>query len=184
MIRQTGGFSLGATSTKSSPASRARDNASSVGIMPSWAPSAEITRIGVIRICSLIRCCFSMAHVPGIGSPGTNAVRTGRTRAMSPRAARQNGLLRPQGRQCSWEKSPSIPSGALPRQATLSHWDCQAVFGSPWHILPGPPNTPRPITEGPPGRWRRSENASRAHGQRPILRATYQVSPSLFPPVG
>ncbi len=67
MIRQTGGFSLGATSTRSSPASRARFSASSVGMMPNWPPSAEITRIGVIRICSLMRCCFSMAHDSGRG---------------------------------------------------------------------------------------------------------------------
>lgn len=63
MIRHTGGFSLGATSTRSRPDSRARARASSVGMMPSWAPSAEITRIGEIRICSLMRCCFSMASV-------------------------------------------------------------------------------------------------------------------------
>ena len=61
IILQTGGRSLGATSTKSRPAVRASDNASSVGIIPSWAPSALMTRIGEIRICSLMRCCFSMA---------------------------------------------------------------------------------------------------------------------------
>lgn len=61
MILHTGGRSLGATSTKSRPEVRAVDNASSVGRIPSWAPSALITRIGEIRICSLMRCCFSMA---------------------------------------------------------------------------------------------------------------------------
>ena len=39
MMRQTGGFSVGATSTKSSPAARACCNASSVLMTPSWAPS-------------------------------------------------------------------------------------------------------------------------------------------------
>ena len=62
MIRQTGGFSFGATSTRSRPASRARFSASSVGMIPSCSPSPAITRIGVIRICSFMRCCFSMAR--------------------------------------------------------------------------------------------------------------------------
>jgi len=79
MIRQTGGFSFGATSTRSRPASRARFRASSVAMMPNWAPSAPITRIGVIRIWSLMRCCFSMAHFSRTGAsrfrPASRGVR-------------------------------------------------------------------------------------------------------------
>jgi len=36
--------------------------------MPNWPPSAPITRIGLIRICSLMRCCFSMAYASGRGN--------------------------------------------------------------------------------------------------------------------
>ena len=56
MILQTGGRSLAATSTRSSPASRAVSSALPVGMTPSIAPSALMTRTGLIRICSLIRC--------------------------------------------------------------------------------------------------------------------------------
>ena len=56
-----GGRSLGATSTRSNPASRATPSACSVGIMPSCSPSAEMTRTGVMRICSFTRCDLSIA---------------------------------------------------------------------------------------------------------------------------
>ena len=84
MIRQTGGFSFGATSTRSRPASRARLSASSVGMIPSCSPSPAITRIGVIRICSLIRCCFSMAHASRTSTADARprAWKTANTRAM------------------------------------------------------------------------------------------------------
>lgn len=54
-MRQTGGRSFGATSTKSSPTSRARRSASSTGMIPNCAPSSPITRTGEMRICSLTR---------------------------------------------------------------------------------------------------------------------------------
>ena len=52
MILQTGGRSLGATSTRSMPASRAASRALPVGMTPSMAPSALMTRTGEMRICS------------------------------------------------------------------------------------------------------------------------------------
>src|SRR3989338_6520411 len=55
MIRQTGGSFCGATSTRSSPRSRASLTAS-IGVMiPSCAPSSPITRTCALRIRSLIR---------------------------------------------------------------------------------------------------------------------------------
>jgi hypothetical protein len=53
MIRQTGGFSLGATSTKSKPTLRARSMASEVIRIPNCSPFSEMTRTGDTRICSL-----------------------------------------------------------------------------------------------------------------------------------
>ena len=53
MILQTGGRSLGATSTRSRPASRAASRALLVGMTPSMTPSALMTRTGEMRICSL-----------------------------------------------------------------------------------------------------------------------------------
>src|SRR5262245_9653267 len=55
MILHTGGRSLAATSTRSSPASRAISSACDVGTMPWASPSAPIRRMGLIRICSFIR---------------------------------------------------------------------------------------------------------------------------------
>src|SRR5262249_17687163 len=52
MILHTGGRSLGATSTRSSPASRAASRALLVGMTPSIAPSAGMARTGEMRICS------------------------------------------------------------------------------------------------------------------------------------
>src|SRR6516162_4220669 len=59
MIRQTGGFSVGATNTRSRLTLRAAIIASAVAMIPSWSPLSPITRTGVTRICSLIFCvCF------------------------------------------------------------------------------------------------------------------------------
>ena len=55
MIRQTGGFALSATSTRSSSAALAMRSASGRGLMPSWAPSTSIRRTSRARIRSLIR---------------------------------------------------------------------------------------------------------------------------------
>src|SRR6516162_8547053 len=55
MILQTGGFSWAATSTRSSWASRAISRACEVGITPTCSPAAPISRMGVMRICSLTR---------------------------------------------------------------------------------------------------------------------------------
>jgi hypothetical protein len=53
MMRQTGGRALGATSTRSSPASRALRSASAVLTCPIFCSSASIRKIGEILICSL-----------------------------------------------------------------------------------------------------------------------------------
>ena len=63
MIRQTGGFSFGATSTRSSPAPRALSSASSVEMTPSCSPSSDTTLMGEIRIWS-----FTLVLVRSIGS--------------------------------------------------------------------------------------------------------------------
>src|SRR6476620_10674842 len=55
MILQTGGRSVGATSTRSRLASRARSIAWAVGMMPYCSPAAPITRMGLMRIWSLMR---------------------------------------------------------------------------------------------------------------------------------
>src|SRR5579871_2684180 len=55
MIRQTGGRAVGATSTRSSPASRAIRKASAVETMPTCSSLSFIKRIGEILICSLWR---------------------------------------------------------------------------------------------------------------------------------
>ena len=63
MMRHTGGAAWGATSTKSRCASTAMANASLMGITPTCAPSALISRTSGTLICSLILtlCCFWMA---------------------------------------------------------------------------------------------------------------------------
>jgi hypothetical protein len=53
MMRQTGGRAFGATSTRSSPASRALRSASAVLTCPIFCSSASIRKIGEILICSL-----------------------------------------------------------------------------------------------------------------------------------
>src|SRR6266516_8031796 len=55
MMRATGGLAIGATSTRSSPCSTAAARAVSTSIIPSCAPSAAITLIGLMRICLLTR---------------------------------------------------------------------------------------------------------------------------------
>src|SRR2546423_7277744 len=55
MMRATGGLAIGATSTRSNPCSIAAASAVSTSIMPSCAPSAAITLIGLMRICLLTR---------------------------------------------------------------------------------------------------------------------------------
>src|SRR5271157_2792848 len=77
MTLQTGGRSLGATSTRSMPASRAASRALLVGMTPSIAPSALMTRTGEMRICSLTLKPRSIG--PMTSSSGT------RTREPSPK---------------------------------------------------------------------------------------------------
>ena len=57
MMRQTGGFAPGATSTRSRSNPRAIRNASGTGLIPSWSPVGPIKRISRERIRSLMRCC-------------------------------------------------------------------------------------------------------------------------------
>lgn len=54
-MRQTGGRAVGATSTRSRPASRARRNASAVEVEPTFSLFSSIRKIGEMRICSLWR---------------------------------------------------------------------------------------------------------------------------------
>src|ERR1700722_1465244 len=55
MILQTGGGGVGATSTKSSPGSRAIRRASEVEVLPTFSSLSLIKKIGEMRICSLWR---------------------------------------------------------------------------------------------------------------------------------
>src|SRR6266567_4504697 len=61
MILQTGGRALGATSTRSSPSSRARRRASAVDVEPILLSSWSIRKTGEILICSLWRKLVEMA---------------------------------------------------------------------------------------------------------------------------
>jgi hypothetical protein len=61
MIRQTGGRAVGATSTRSRPASRAMRSASAVDVLPTFSSAALIRKIGEMRICSLWRKFVEMA---------------------------------------------------------------------------------------------------------------------------
>src|SRR5688572_9004040 len=64
MIRQTGGFAVGAISTRSRLASRAFCSASAIGTTPSGSPSSPISRTSFHRIWSLIRIDFlSIFHL-------------------------------------------------------------------------------------------------------------------------
>src|SRR5215831_197152 len=64
MIRQTGGFAVGAISTRSRAASRAFWRASAMGTTPIASPSAPINRTSFQRICSLTRMFFlSIFHL-------------------------------------------------------------------------------------------------------------------------
>src|SRR5262245_26435435 len=64
MIRQTGGRAVGATSTRSRPASRAMRKASAVEVGPTFSSCALIRKIGEILICSLWRKFVGMAATP------------------------------------------------------------------------------------------------------------------------
>src|SRR5262245_13431560 len=64
MIRQTGGWAVGAISTRSWPASRAFTSASAIATTPRASPSAPIRRTSFHRICSLMRMFFlSIFHL-------------------------------------------------------------------------------------------------------------------------
>src|SRR6476646_1427983 len=64
MMRQTGGFAVGAISTRSSVASRAFWSASAIGTTPSASPDSPINRTSFQRICSLTRMLFlSIFHL-------------------------------------------------------------------------------------------------------------------------
>src|SRR5918994_4160994 len=56
MMRQTGGFAMGATSTRSRSRPRAIRRASGPGLIPSWPPSGPIRRTSRARMRSLKRC--------------------------------------------------------------------------------------------------------------------------------
>src|SRR5450432_3145985 len=71
MIRQTGGRAVGATSTRSSPASRAMRKASPVEVLPTFSSSALIRKMGEILICSLWRKFVGMALTPKNLAPQT-----------------------------------------------------------------------------------------------------------------
>jgi hypothetical protein len=64
MMRQTGGRAVGATSTRSSPSSRARRSASAVDVEPIFSSFSSIRKIGDMRICSLWRKFVEMAVTP------------------------------------------------------------------------------------------------------------------------
>src|SRR5438132_9235941 len=64
MILQTGGRAVGATSTRSRPASRARRSASLVGVGPIFTSLSSMRKTGEIRICSLWRKLVEMARTP------------------------------------------------------------------------------------------------------------------------
>src|SRR5262245_20734673 len=80
MMRQTGGFAVGAISTRSSPASRASWRASDITTMPSASPSAPISRTSFQRICSLTRMfVLSIFHLRNrFGLPARDRRRGGR----------------------------------------------------------------------------------------------------------
>src|SRR5215831_18797632 len=64
MMRQTGGFAVGAISTRSSAASRAFWSASAMPTTPRGSPSAPMRRTSFHRICSLTRIFFlSIFHL-------------------------------------------------------------------------------------------------------------------------
>src|SRR2546430_2329337 len=64
MIRQTGGRAVGATSTRSSPSSRALRSASAVEVEPILFSFSSMRKIGEMRICSLWRKFVEMAFTP------------------------------------------------------------------------------------------------------------------------
>src|SRR5271157_1078704 len=108
MTLQTGGRSLGATSTKSMPASRATSRALLVGMTPSIAPSALMTRTGEMRICSLTLKPRSIG--PMTSSSGT------RTREPSPKrdaSARLGAAIRTRTMP---RLTPSVSRSAAARQ--------------------------------------------------------------------
>src|ERR1035441_1269743 len=63
MIRQTGGFAKGATSTRSRSCCWAMASASARGVIPSWRPSASTSRTSRARIRSLIRGSLELGTV-------------------------------------------------------------------------------------------------------------------------
>jgi hypothetical protein len=61
MMRHTGGRAVGATSTRSSPSSRALRSASAVEVEPILFSFSSMRKIGEMRICSLWRKFVEMA---------------------------------------------------------------------------------------------------------------------------
>src|SRR5262245_33570860 len=90
MILQTGGRSLGATSTRSRPVSRAVSRALLVGMTPSITPSALMTRTGESRSRSLTLKPRSIGPIVSSGDEerdeGLAAVAAGQANATVPRA--------------------------------------------------------------------------------------------------
>src|SRR5947209_19512380 len=89
MILHTGGRAIGATSTRSSPASRARRCASAVGVGPTLLSCSSIRKTGEIMICSLWRKFVEIVSSPDKtrhypARARYNAIRTIPTRISEP----------------------------------------------------------------------------------------------------
>src|SRR6266508_257513 len=93
MIRQTGGFAVGAISTKSRLASFAFWSASAIGTTPSGSPPSPIRRTSLHRIWSLIRSvCFSILH---LRRELTTLLRARLARGVRERVARHRSRVSP-----------------------------------------------------------------------------------------
>ncbi len=105
---------VGATSTRSSPASRAASRALLVGMTPSMTPSALMTRTGEMRICSFTLIPRSIG--PIASSSGTDKLGSTRLRrepAVNARSA-QGRLSRTTPRSCPGGSSSVVASQIYP----------------------------------------------------------------------
>src|SRR5260370_787368 len=117
-MRQTGGRSVGATSTRASWASRAMSIAWAVGTKPNRAPSAAVSPLGLMRDCSVVRGRRRR-------SPQGRRPRSGRQIAGHPN---REGAARTEGRQGAVAEGPEgqeagflklVEPGRVPRGSFL-----------------------------------------------------------------
>lgn len=186
-MRQTGGRAVGATSTRSRPASRLSRKASAVGTMPTCSSLSLISRTGEMRIPSFLRkwvemACYSSDNTAT--SPGTPHVQ------VDPEYSSRNQEIRKTKLQTDPRRGGrgTRPTPMADNNMCIGRRDCKELSQKseiPRSLAPfssrGRPRADGPVTDRP----------SLMHGCAPTAPGPpeseskpHQNAPTKFPPRG